>query len=149
MSDSQSDGIEEDSPANLAQLDLDSVRILVGRAKAGDDDAHSLLARQVQSYLNVMADRRMPAVVRKHQNVSDIVQQTMIQMLNGIGDFRGETTREFYGCLTRILQNESNKVARNLTRQKRDVRITESLEGDNVNFRNQELSTKTQVHDQR
>ena len=91
MSDSQRNGIEEDMAVDPAQFDLESVRFLVGRAKAGDSEAHSLLARQVQSYLNVMADRRMPAVVRKHQNVSDIVQQTMIQMLNGIGDFRGDT----------------------------------------------------------
>lgn len=139
MSDSQSDGIEEDSPieASPLDLDLDTVRILVGRAKAGDDDAHSLLARQVQSYLQVMADRNMPAILRDHQNVSDIVQQTMIQMINGIGKFRGESTREFYGWLNRILKNESNKAARDLTRQKRDVRKTESLEGAEVGFRNQ------------
>jgi RNA polymerase sigma-70 factor (ECF subfamily) len=137
MSDSHSDGIEEDNPADSASLDLDTVRILVGRAKAGDDDAHSLLARQVQSYLKVMADRNMPAVLRDHQNVSDIVQKTMIQMINGIGKFRGESTREFYGWLNQILKNESNKATRDLTRQKRDVRKTQSLEVADVAFRNQ------------
>jgi len=137
MSDSHSDGIQEGGSGKFAQLDMDTVRLLVGRAKAGDSDAHSQLARQVQSYLNVMADRKMPPVLRDHQNVSDIVQQTMIQMINGIGNFRGESTREFYGWLTQILQNESNKATRDLTRQKRDIRKTQSLEGERFSYRNQ------------
>lgn len=138
MSDSNFDGIHRDEPdCENSEPNLDTVRLLIGRAKGGDAEARSQLARQVQTYLNVMADKKMPNVVRMQHNVSDIVQQTMIQMIQGIGEFRGESTREFYGWLNRIVENESNKAARDVTRQKRDVRRSRSLEGDEVSLRNQ------------
>ena len=139
MSESENDGIQPNRQPvpDGDDLDLDTVRLLIDRAKEGDSDAHSQLVQQVQSYLNVMVEKKMPNVIRGHQNVSDIVQQTMIQMVQGIEEFRGESTREFYGWLNRIMQNESSKAARDLTRQKRDVRRRESLEGNDVEFRNQ------------
>jgi len=130
MSDFDQNGIDRDmSEFEPVQdsLDLDTIRILVDKARDGDRDAQSQIVEQVQSYLSIMADKNMAPVIRPHVNPSDIVQQTLIQMVNGFQDFRGSSTQEFYGWLNQIIKNESNKAVRDLTRQKRDVRKQMSM----------------------
>lgn len=110
-----------------ANLNLDTVRVLIEDAREGDQIAKSDLAQQVQSYLSLMADRKLHQGVRRCVNPSDIVQQTLIRMVDGIENFRGQTTAEFYGWLNQIIRNESAKANRDLTRQKRDLRRQRSL----------------------
>lgn len=113
--------------ANVSNLELESVRTLVARIQDGDQSAQSELATQVQSYLNMMADRNLDDKVRQNVGPSDVVQMTLIKMVNGIGDFQGESSKEFFGWLNQIVKNEARKATRDLTRQKRDIRRQRSI----------------------
>ena len=108
-------------------LQLDTVRILIDRVRAGDERARSELVDQIQSYVTQMADQNLAREVRPRVGPSDIVQQSMIQMVNGFDRFRGQTTREFFGWLNKIIQNQANLSRRDQTRQKRDIRRHQSL----------------------
>lgn len=110
-----------------SKLDLDTVLVLINQARDGVQSARSDLARQVQNYLSIMADKKLNRAVRPNLNPSDIVQQTLIRMVDGIDNFRGQSTEEFYGWLNQIISNESAKANRDFTRQKRDVRRQQSL----------------------
>ena len=75
-----------------------------------------------------MADRKLDKSLRPNINPSDIVQQTLIQMVNGIANFRGSTSTEFYGWLNQIIKHEAVKAGRNFKRKKRDVRRQRSVD---------------------
>lgn len=108
-------------------LEMDTVRILIERVRDGDRAAQSELVQQIQSYVTIMADHSLDPSIRAQVGPSDIVQQTMIKMIDGIGEFNGNSKPEFFGWLNTIVQNEALKSLRDLTRQKRDVRRQKSL----------------------
>lgn len=117
------------------ELELDTVRLLIKQARDGDVDAKSELATQVQSYLTMMADRGLSEGVRANVNPSDVVQHTLIRMMDGIGEFRGNTRAEFFGWLKTIVQNESARANRHYRTQKRDVTRNRQLTfGDSVSL---------------
>ena len=60
-------------------FELDTVRLLVEQARNGDMQAKSDLATHVQSYLTMMADRKLNDTLRPNINPSDIVQHTLIR----------------------------------------------------------------------
>ena len=113
--------------ADSLDLELDTVRLLIDQIRDGNDSARSELINQIQSYVGLMADHNLDKAVRAHIAPSDIVQQTMIKMVNGIDNFKGESTPEFFGWLNKIIRNEAFKARRDLTRQKRDFRRQQSL----------------------
>jgi len=110
---------------------LDTVRLLVDQARDGDAEAKSELATHVQSYLTMMADRGLSPAIRSNVNPSDIVQRTLIRMIDGIGNFRGSTRSEFFAWLTTIVHNESARANRHFRSQKRDVTREQSMAADN------------------
>ena len=120
-------------------LKLDTVRTLIERVRSGDDGAQSELVDQIQSYVTRMADQNLVNEVRARVGPSDIAQMSMIQMVNGFDRFRGQTTKEFFGWLNKIIQNEAIKSCRDQTRQKRDVRRHQPLSSDSKNFRGANL----------
>lgn len=118
-----------DSP----DFDLDTVRLLIDKARDGDGGAQSELAQHVQSYVSLMADKNLEQSIRSNVGPSDIVQQTLIKMVNGIDNYRGESKEEFFGWLNMIIRNEANRVSRDLKRQKRDIRKQKSFDaGDSL-----------------
>ncbi len=108
-------------------FELDTVKLLIKQARSGDDSAKSELAAQVQSYLSMMADRKLNPAIRSNVNPSDIVQYTLIRMVDGIDKFRGTTRAEFFGWLKTIVHNESAKANRHFRSQKRDVTRQRSI----------------------
>lgn len=108
-------------------FELDTVRLLIEQARDGDAQAKSELASQVQGYLTMMADRKLNASIRSNVNPSDIVQHTLIRMVDGIDNFRGQTRAEFFGWLNTIVQNESSRANRHFRSQKRDVARQRSM----------------------
>lgn len=124
MSESEYDGnLSNGSPDRTPiQPDLDTVRLIVAEINQGNADAWPRLTNQINNYLTLMAQKNMPHAIRGHVNPSDIVQQTMMEVVQGIDNFRGKTTNEFYAWLNQILRNQSLRTARDLTRKKRDVR---------------------------
>ncbi len=107
---------------NSSNIELDTVRMLISRVRDGEESARSELVAQVQSYLGIMADQNLNRQICAKVGPSDIVQLTLIRMIDGIDNFRGSSTPEFFGWLNEIVKNESRKATRDLTRQKRDVR---------------------------
>ena len=103
-------------------LDFESISMLMPKAKTGDDLAQNEICRQVRNYLLMMAERELDPAIRRKVNPSDVVQMTMTRMIGGIDDFRGKSSREFYGWLNQILRNEIRATRRNLQRDKRDIR---------------------------
>ena len=109
-------------------LELDTVRILIDRVRTGDPAAQSDLVNQIQSYVSLMADKNLDQNLRGVIGPSDIVQLTMMKLVNGIDNFEGQSTPEFFGWLNKIIENEALKSRRDMTRQKRDIRRRRSLE---------------------
>jgi RNA polymerase sigma-70 factor (ECF subfamily) len=108
-------------------FELDTVRLLIEQARDGDAQAKSDLATQVLSYLTMMADRKLSVSLRSNVNPSDIVQQTLIRMVDGIEEFRGDTRAEFFAWLNTIVQNESSRANRHFRSQKRDISRQRSM----------------------
>jgi RNA polymerase sigma-70 factor (ECF subfamily) len=111
------------------ELDLDTIHALIGQARDGDQEAKSDLAQQVQKYLAIRADKQLDRSLRANLHPSDIVQKTLIKMVQGIDNFRGTSTEEFYGWLNRIIQHETAKATRDLKRKKRDIRRQRPIGG--------------------
>ena len=111
------------------EIDFDTVRLLIEKAREGDDAAQSDLAEHVQNYISIMADQKLEKSIRTNVGPSDIVQQTLIQMVKGIDNYRGQSTAEFYGWLNQIVKNEAKRASRDLKRQKRDIRRQTSMDG--------------------
>ena len=116
-----------DEQSEQDEFELDTVRLLIEQARGGDVHAKSELATQVQGYLAMMADRKLNPAVRSNVNPSDIVQHTLIRMVDGIDKFRGTTRAEFFGWLNTIVQNESSRANRYYRSQKRDVSRERSM----------------------
>ena len=121
--------------ADSLNFELDSVRILIDRVRCGERNAHPEFVDQIQSYVGMMANQKLDREIRAHVAPSDIVQQTMIQMIAGIDQFAGDSTEEFFGWLNRIIQNKALKSRRDLTRQKRNIRRQKSLGPNEREFR--------------
>jgi len=124
---------------NAHNIDLDTVRLLLKEAKAGENEAQSDLAALVQDYLTTMADKNLHQDIRCKVAVSDIVQRTLLQMVQGLEGFRGQSTPEFYGWLNRIVCNETAKARRDLGRKKRNLKrqVSFSTEDSVGNFRSE------------
>lgn len=111
--------------------DLDTVKMIVGKINGGDETAWQQLVGQIQDHLTLMARNNLSQAVRGHINPSDIVQQTMLEVVKGIGNFRGTTKAEFFAWLNQIVKIQATRIARDLTRQKRDVRKQFSMHAKN------------------
>ena len=64
------------------KVDLESLSLLVPKAKQGDKDAYSAICEQIQGYLHLMAERELDGRLRRKLNPSDVVQDAMTQMLS-------------------------------------------------------------------
>ena len=91
-------------------LDLDTLSLLIPQVKVGSDAAREELLRHIQSYLTLMAARNNVRHLQAKFGNSDIVQQSMAQVIQGIGEFRGESSEEFYGSLNQIVANEARRL---------------------------------------
>ncbi len=65
--------------------------------------------------------------LRSKVDESDIAQQTLVQAVNGLADFRGSSDAELVAWLKTILSNHMKHVVRDLGRQKRDFRREQNL----------------------
>jgi RNA polymerase sigma-70 factor (ECF subfamily) len=99
---------------------------LLDRSLAGDVGAREELLGLYRHYLRLMAERRLPRVVQQRVDASDIVQQTFVDALRGLADFRGQTEPEFTAWMMRLLERNVLMSVRNHTLGKRDVRLEQN-----------------------
>ena len=120
------------------EIDLDTVSILVPKAKAGSDEAREKLLSHIQNYVGLMAKTNMPANMKGKFGASDIVQQSLAQVIQRFDDFRGDSPSQFYAWLKTIVKNEARQLQRDFHRGKRDInkerRLAMDVSGSAVGF---------------
>ena len=81
-----------------------------------------------EPYLRMLARTQMRKAYQAKVGDSDIVQQAMLQAVQGLDGFRGQTEAEFRGWLRQILARHLCHLDRDLHRDKRDIRREQSME---------------------
>ena len=89
---------------------------------------HAPSLERFRNYLYLLARLQCQRRLQAKVDASDIVQQTMVQALGGLGAFRGRSEAEMAAWLRQILAKHLASVARDLGREKRDVARERSLE---------------------
>ncbi len=119
---------------------------------------HADLHRDAQhwrNYVVLLARSRIAPRFRSKVDVSDVVQQTMLEAHQGRQAFRGGSDGEYAAWLRRILARNLCNMQRDLTREKRDVHLERSLDDDieaaasRVEWLAAEQSSPSQRADQR
>jgi RNA polymerase sigma-70 factor (ECF subfamily) len=109
----------ESSRPNLTAL---LTQVAEGEASARDE-----LLALYRPYLRLVAGQRMPRLVQKRVDASDLVQQTLIDAVRGLPEFRGQTEPEFTAWMMRLLERNLLMSVRNNTLGKRDIRLEQDL----------------------
>ena len=65
---------------------------------------------------------RLPQLLQKREDESDIVQHTLMDATRGLPEFRGETEAEFEAWIAKLLERNILQSVRRHTADKRDVR---------------------------
>ena len=99
---------------------LEALLAHVGR---GDVAAREELLGLYRPYLRLVAGQRTPQLVQQRLDASDIVQQTLMDAVRGLPDFRGQTEPEFTAWMMKLLERNLLQSVRNNTLGKRDVRL--------------------------
>jgi RNA polymerase sigma-70 factor (ECF subfamily) len=110
-----------DSQSNRLNLN-----VLLTRVAQDDAAARDELLGVYRPYLRLLAMRQLPRLVRKRLDASDIVQQTLVDAVRGLPDFRGQSEPEFTAWMMRLLERNLLMSVRNNTVAKRDIRLEQS-----------------------
>lgn len=81
-----------------------------------------------EPYLRMLARMQMRASYKAKLGASDIVQQTMLQAVAAVDQYRGTTEAEWRAWLRQILVRQMCHLDRDLHRDKRDIRREQSME---------------------
>jgi RNA polymerase sigma-70 factor (ECF subfamily) len=92
----------------------------------GEDRATGL--QRFRGYLFMLARLQVGPRLQAKIDASDIVQQTMVQAIAGLPQFRGTCDGEIAAWLRQILARQLANALRDLNRMKRDVTRERSLE---------------------
>ena len=86
------------------------------------------IVAKYEPYLRMLARTQMRRAYQAKLGASDMVQQAMLQAVQGLDGFRGGTEAEFRGWLRQILARHLCHLDRDLHRDKRDIRREQSME---------------------
>ena len=92
------------------------------------DASDPAIVAQYEPYLRMLARTHMRRSYQAKIGASDMVQQAMMQAVQGLDGFRGSTEAEFRGWLRQILARHLCHLDRDLHRDKRDIRREQSME---------------------
>lgn len=81
-----------------------------------------------RDYLRVIADMQLGPRMRAKEDVSDVVQATMLQAHAAESEFRGSTEAELKAWLKTILSNTLVNLAKKYKAKKRDFRLERSID---------------------
>ena len=117
-----------------ATLQLISWRAMTEHESSDDDlncdpDLNDpAVVAQYEPYLRMLARTQMRRAYQAKVGASDMVQQAMLQAVQGFDGFRGSTEGELRGWLRQILAHHLCHLDRDMHRGKRDVRREQSME---------------------
>jgi RNA polymerase sigma-70 factor (ECF subfamily) len=109
-----------------SQSSQPKVAELLAQAAAGGATSREQLLAIYRPYLRLVADRRVPRIVQQRIDASDIVQQTLVDAVRGLPDFRGQSEPEFTAWMMRLLERNLLMTIRNNKLAKRDVRLEQN-----------------------
>ena len=92
------------------------------------DVSDPAVVAKYEPYLRMLARTQMRQAYQAKIGASDMVQQAMLQAVQGLDGFRGKTEAEFRGWLRQILARHLCHLDRDLHRDKRDIRREQSIE---------------------
>ncbi|TWU08568.1 sigma-70 family RNA polymerase sigma factor [Stieleria varia] len=92
------------------------------------DISDPAIIAQYEPYLRMLARTQMRRAYQAKIGASDMVQQAMLQAVQGLDGFRGATEAEFRAWLRQILARHLCHLDRDLHRDKRDIRREQSME---------------------
>lgn len=92
------------------------------------DFSDPAIVGRYEGYLRMLATTQMRRAYQAKIDASDIVQQGMLQAVQGLGGFRGRSESEFRGWLRQILAHHLCHLDRDWHRDKRDIRREQSVE---------------------
>jgi RNA polymerase sigma-70 factor (ECF subfamily) len=98
-------------------------RSLLSNAARGDVAARDELLGMYRPYLRLAVGDRLPKLIQKRLDASDIVQQTLVDAVRGLPEFRGRSEPEFTAWMMKLLKRNLLQCMRNNTLGKRDVRL--------------------------
>lgn len=81
-----------------------------------------------RDYLLILAESQLHARLKSKVDAADVVQQTMLQAYQARDQFRGTTEAEKAAWLRTILSNVLYGVAREFSRQRRDITREQSIQ---------------------
>lgn len=96
---------------------------LLASAAYGEAAARDALLGLYRPYLRLAVGDRLPKLIQKRMDASDIVQQTLVDAVRGLPEFRGRSEPEFTAWMMRLLERNLLQCRRNHTLGKRDVRL--------------------------
>ncbi|MEM6469578.1 MAG: sigma-70 family RNA polymerase sigma factor [Planctomycetota bacterium] len=94
----------------------------------GIDASDPQVIAQYEPYLRMLARTRLRKAYQAKIGASDMVQQAMMQAVQGFDGFRGSTEGELMAWLRQILAHHLCHLDRDLHRDKRDIRREQSME---------------------
>jgi RNA polymerase sigma-70 factor (ECF subfamily) len=101
---------------------------LVLRAKTGDERARDLLFERYEARLQRWAHGRLPPSARGAHETHDLVQDTLLQVLNNLDRFNPRHEGAFQGFVRTILANRIRDLARMWNRRG----VSDPIEGDEL-----------------
>jgi RNA polymerase sigma-70 factor (ECF subfamily) len=107
----------------------DTLRGLLADFRAGDVEAGSRLLRHYEAWLKLLARTQMESRFQAKFDVSDVVQQALLEAVKAFPQFRGHTDGEFATWLRQILAHVlAHEVRRYAGTGKRDIAKERSLD---------------------
>jgi len=92
-------------PPDPPSLDLDTTRVLLERARAGDSAALERLCARYLPALRRWATGRLPRWARDHLDTDDLVQEALLETLKRLDTFQPRHEGAFRAYLRQTLQN--------------------------------------------
>jgi RNA polymerase sigma-70 factor (ECF subfamily) len=83
---------------------------------------------EFRSYLRLLAAVQLPATLRARLEPADLVQDTLVEAVRDLAQFRGNSKPELAGWLRRILSRNVRDRARKEFAARRDINLERSLE---------------------
>src|SRR5262245_57466232 len=93
-------------------------------------DAPGTSLEGYRSYLRLLARLHLDQRLQGKLDPSDVVQQTLLEAYQGLGQFRGQGEAQQAAWLRQILARNLANAVRDLGRARRDVRRERSLEAE-------------------
>lgn len=115
------EGMTIQKPDDEFVEDIDSITLLISRAKLGCDKSRDEVLTRLQPYVATTVQRNSNSMLSSKLGESDIVQRSLIKVFEKFETFRGNSGSQFRAWMKQVISNEVKQTNRNWNRQCRSV----------------------------